>query len=91
MERLNLTEPVERQWVCDKAWTTPFDSPNQMYSFYASFLAYLEMIRNMGKDHWRTLECHEGNPNSVMQICNYPNSSVFNNENNRAETSQLSA
>ncbi|XP_037920056.1 uncharacterized protein LOC119657284 isoform X2 [Hermetia illucens] len=63
MERLNLTEPVERQWVRDKTWSEHFECPNQMYSSYNSFLEYLEMIRNMGKDHWKTLQCHEGTPN----------------------------
>lgn len=69
LERLKLTEPLERQWVRDQAWSDNVDCPNQMYTSYKSFLKYLEMIRSMGKDHWRGLEVHEGNPNSVLQCC----------------------
>lgn len=37
------------------------------------------MIRNMGKDHWKTLQCHEGTPNLVFQG-HFPN--AFNTTSN---------
>lgn len=70
MERLKLTEPLERQWVRDKTWSDHFECPNlKMYSSYHSFLDYLDMIRSMGKEHWKRLQLHEGNPNSLIQGC----------------------
>lgn len=71
MERLNLTEPVERQWIKDKTWSENFECPNQMYSCYRSFLEYLDMIRKLGTQHWKTLECYEGSPNLVFQGYNF--------------------
>lgn len=69
MERLKLVGPLERQWIRDKTWSDRFESPNQMYSSYSSFLDYLDMIRTTGKEHWKGLQLHEGNPNTLVQGC----------------------
>ena len=67
MERLKLTQPVERQWIYDESRSEFIKCPNQMNSSYASFLEYLEMIQKMGKGHWRSLKWSEDNPNFMHQ------------------------
>ncbi|XP_046801331.1 uncharacterized protein LOC111684568 [Lucilia cuprina] len=62
LERYQLTEPMQRQWVFDKEcnYHRRLGCPNMEYVTYKSFLEYLEMIRSIGKDYWRSLEMDNG-------------------------------
>ncbi|XP_037825196.1 uncharacterized protein LOC119613271 isoform X2 [Lucilia sericata] len=67
LERYELTEPMQRQWVFDKEcnYHRRLDCPNMEYVTYKSFLEYLEMIRSIGKDYWRSLEMDKGAEKSI--------------------------
>lgn len=57
MEQLKLNEPQQRQFLNDKKlfkYLEDHNCPNQMYCSYNSFLGYLDMIRNVGKDDKET-------------------------------------
>lgn len=64
MEQLKLTEPIDRQWICDN-----ISSANSLHELipmlnaYNLFLKYLDLIRSMGREHWRSLQFYEGDPN----------------------------
>lgn len=64
LERLQFTEPLERQWISDPIWNEHFKSDNQMCVSYASFCEYLVTIRGC-RDHWRTLQYTEVHPNAM--------------------------
>lgn len=67
LERLQFVEPLERQWITDPLWIGQFQQSNQMCVSYGSFVKYLAVIREMGVDHWRSLQFSECNPNAVVQ------------------------
>lgn len=50
---MNLAEPQARKWMQDKNWTDVFDG--SLKSSYDSFLDYLEEIRSLGPDHWKSV------------------------------------
>ncbi|KAM7347147.1 uncharacterized protein ACRADG_006807 isoform 3-T3 [Cochliomyia hominivorax] len=62
LERYQLVAPMQRQWVYDKEcnYHHRLECPNMQYVTYKSFLEYLEMIRTIGKDYWRSLEMDKG-------------------------------
>lgn len=60
MNRLNIKQPLGRQWIYDPLLTENqiydrIDSIKDSFSMYNTFLLYLELIRCNGKDHWRNL------------------------------------
>lgn len=57
LERFKLTEPQQRQWILDESCVYHYRNkcPNAQYITYEIFLQYLEMIRSIGKDHWKRL------------------------------------
>lgn len=65
LERLQFTEPLERQWIRDPVWYENFEQHNQMCVSYGSFLEYLARIREMGNEHWRSLRFCDGNPHAI--------------------------
>lgn len=66
LERFNLIEPQQRQWICDKSceYHHKNNCPNASQITYSTFLEYLEMVRSKGKDYWKQLETrrHEEEP-----------------------------
>lgn len=58
LDRLQLVSPTQRQWIYDKecSYHHRLNSPNIEYTTYKSFLEYLEHIRSVGKDYWRSVE-----------------------------------
>ncbi|XP_065365467.1 uncharacterized protein LOC135958487 [Calliphora vicina] len=67
LERYQLIAPMQRQWVFDKEckYHHRLECPNMQCVTYNSFLEYLEMIRNIGKDYWRSLEMDKGAEKSM--------------------------
>lgn len=69
LERFNLTEPQQRQWICDESCVYHHKNkcPNAKYITYETFLQYLEMIRSFGKEHWKKLQTrNEDEPNTNL-------------------------
>ncbi|XP_055371507.1 uncharacterized protein LOC129605643 [Condylostylus longicornis] len=62
LKRLNLYEPVGRQWICDKSWAGHEHCLNKQIITYEKFLQYLEYIRSKGKDYWKELEFNKHGP-----------------------------
>lgn len=67
MEQLKLAEPIDRQWVRDPIMSINLNHPNLMSNAFNAFLKYLEIIRTMKREHWKSLEFHEGNPNKLLK------------------------
>lgn len=58
MERFNLTEPQQRQWISDD--TCPYHIKNERFESYhityETFITHLKMIQGLGVDHWKKLQ-----------------------------------
>lgn len=78
LERMNLAEPQARKWVQDKNWTDHFDG--SIKSSYNSFLDYLDKIRSVGPDHWKSLQVI-GFPSVEKDTHNHHTEPIETNEN----------
>uniref|UniRef100_A0A1I8PEI8 BTB domain-containing protein n=1 Tax=Stomoxys calcitrans TaxID=35570 RepID=A0A1I8PEI8_STOCA len=58
IERYNLEKPMLRVWIFDDQcnYHCCLKCPNFHSISYTSFLEYLDMIRTIGKDYWRSLQ-----------------------------------
>ncbi|KAL5287638.1 hypothetical protein ACFFRR_008500 [Megaselia abdita] len=68
LERFNLVEPQQRQWICDEmcSYHHKNECPNSTYVTYETFLRYLTMVRGLGRNHWKKLQTR---PNDKPYRC----------------------
>ncbi|XP_013113282.1 kelch-like protein 40b isoform X2 [Stomoxys calcitrans] len=74
IERYNLLIPSVREWIYDGQcdYHRCLKCPNFHGITYSSFLKYLDAIRTMGKDYWRSLKLSNEIDNTLQCCSNQP-------------------
>ena len=73
LEALNLSEPIERNWLIDASVSSNEPNcPDALFNTYEAFNEYLEMIRK-NTNFWRTLISVERNPYYLEQEFGFNN------------------
>ncbi|XP_063697014.1 actin-binding protein IPP [Culicoides brevitarsis] len=70
MERLKLNGPIDRVWIDDKVFHKFVESKGSYVYNYDTFLTYLDTIKDLGIDFWRSMK-HVDPPLHMTDMHNY--------------------